>query len=491
MYRRSGYSPYGQQYGGISSSVSGIQQKQRNGSSFISGSTVALIFYTTAALLLSITAVVGVGLTTHYWMESSDQLSSDLKQLNPDNTLQFNTSLIGPNTVVQYIFPNDTGTIVLTSNNQTFSNKIIDGTNTIDKNALPDDVVFETGAQPIADKALDNTNSITIKDQSMTIEKSSGGGSFQFNASILTLPRTYSVPDTDMSLVGSNIGIASTWNYRSLGMAINYPSNASSIRLRGDSVIGINRFFQFSSDDKSAGYGGILMTGVIDLPFIAPNEITYAWVVAENALRLTMREEVGIVLPEIPMVDRTIMSFGQDKMTLHKITDSAHSSTLDPSQLTDSRNHILPDQSGTFALTSQIPPAPTTFGFMAGRVNFAVPHESWTTVTGLGPVLAGDYGAVSSASVTGVYSVAVNCEWDPTAVTPVRAIRIVNLSIIGNPYAYQSVGNGDTGNYMSASSVVRIDAGNDVVVQVYQFSTDSAPKNMPLITFSMELLREL
>jgi hypothetical protein len=268
-------------------------------------------------------------------------------------------------------------------------------------------ILLEEHAQTVSNKEIDNSNTIAVLDENLSIE--GAGGVLRFDAGDLTATRTltapnkdgviatmgdvqdlveadntfldgvftiensqdttkkamvdasgistdttrtYALPDSDMTLVGSDLsGFVHTWDYKSLGMETESAAAASFIALRGDANVGINRFFSFQSASDDSGYGGILLTGVVDEPMLSPVGVTYALVVAENSLRITKRSEDGVP-PAIPMVDNTLLSFPNDQLRLHRHTNNDHWATLVTSGLTGGRSLEFPDLSGTFALTS-------------------------------------------------------------------------------------------------------------------------------------------
>ena len=160
---------------------------------------------------------------------ATEFLDSQFAILNdPDTTKRamFDASQIDPLTNRTYAFPNLNGTLALTTGVQTISDKALDNTNSItvvdsnlaiegtaggdaalfNANALTGDQTFSfpdltgtllltDGAQTVSDKTIDNSNSITVVDSNLAVEDTAGGDSALFNANALTGDQTFSFPD--------------------------------------------------------------------------------------------------------------------------------------------------------------------------------------------------------------------------------------------------------------------------------------------------------
>lgn len=117
-------------------------------------------------------------------------------------------------------------------------------------------LVVTTGNQTLSDKTLDNTNIIMILDVNFAIENALGNQAF-FNATALTSNHVYTLPDADMTFVGRN---DTDWEILSIGMD---GGSGSFNFLNLMATTGVDRFFKFRSGGGGGGnngYSGIYLS---------------------------------------------------------------------------------------------------------------------------------------------------------------------------------------------------------------------------------------
>lgn len=247
---------------------------------------------------------------------TSEFLDSEFAILNdPDTTklARFNASLLDTNTNRTYFFPNLDGTLVLTTGNQTLSDKI-----------------------------LDNSNTIAVLDTEFTLENAAGGpgDEIQFDLSAVTAPRTISFANTDLTVVGR---VSGSWSSTSLGLSS--AGTYSDIQLGG--AQNTDRFFRF----RSGGGAPNGLAGVCLSSFDSNNWFLAADANDGGALKLFWNNSLpsadGELGDAILSVDQ-----GTKDLQLHQSGDDTVYEALDVSQLTAPRTGTFPDTDCTFLCES-------------------------------------------------------------------------------------------------------------------------------------------
>lgn len=142
----------------------------------------------TIALVDTVTAIVANATT---FLDSEFMLEN-----YPDTTkqVQFDASLIPVGTTQVYSLPDFDGKLLTVDGAQIVSKKIIDASNTIVRDSLPSDVVYELDSQNISNKTFVGPNNvIDVHSNALTI--TGPAGTSQFNTSLLTDNRVYQGPD--------------------------------------------------------------------------------------------------------------------------------------------------------------------------------------------------------------------------------------------------------------------------------------------------------
>lgn len=244
------------------------------------------------------------------------------------------------NTVVAGALPSD---VVYETGTQTISDKTLDASNTVVAGALPSDVVYETGAQTLSDKTIDNSNAITVPDGSLTIE--GGTGTFQFDGSLLTAPRQYTGPDKDGVLLMQGDAVfvdgSGAWDLESMQLVTSPTTLYQSVDLEAP-VSNSSTMFKFHSGTQ----GTYSRAG---LTFNEEGGFVEAHVYTDND-RLVFSTTIDPIVGG-DLGDR-VMSVGLDGVGIY--SGDGFRGVIRGDLITATRDLFLPDESGTFALQSDI-----------------------------------------------------------------------------------------------------------------------------------------
>lgn len=241
---------------------------------------------------------------------SSEFLDSEFGLLNdPDITklARVNLSLFDTNTNHTFFLPNLTGILLLTTGNQT-----------------------------ISDKILDNSNSVTVLDTALTIEDAGNPGSTaQFRVPNSGTQRTYTLADGSMVLVGRGTG--GLWNLESLGLT-GTANTFNAITM--NAAANIDRFFRFGS--VGSGQAGVMLSS-----FSSNNWAVLGDGSAGGDFRIYWNNSIPSANNELGDAVLSVDA-GTKDLQLHQSGDDTVYEALDVSQLTAPRTGTFPDTDCTF-----------------------------------------------------------------------------------------------------------------------------------------------
>lgn len=437
-----------------------------------------------------------------------DSTFAILNAVDTSKRAQFYAGLITSATNHTYSFPDLTGVLALIAGAQTLSDKTIDNSNSItvvdsnlaiqdtaggnsalfNANSLSGDQTFSfpdltgtfvltTGVQLIEYKTLDNTNTIIIKDNKLTIQSSSNAAATgQFTMPTTPTSHTYTFADSNYTVVGRS---GTAWDYTSLAMD-SLVDAYKDIRVVASN--GVDRFFAFRGQGPApTANAGILLSSFSTNNFMLYNQVggTFAsdFVISFNATYPTGYNELGTTALSI---DHNTLD-----LRLHKQADETIYAELDVSGLTAARTVSFQDKNCTLACISDIG-TPTGFFATGGPSipNGVATVATYTSVSGVGRNNLGSNFATGTGAftvpVTGYYSFSANAVFSTSTAGTQRTFYITingdflsGVLAVGNtaPIASASVSLANAHVYLTASQIVNTvvtqDSGSSMSVSVY------------------------
>lgn len=263
-------------------------------------------------IIATLQDVVAVAGNTSVFLDSAFRLEND-----PDTTkgAMFNLTFLTSNTNRTYWVPDLSGILVLTTGNQT-----------------------------ISDKTIDNTNAITVLDINLAIESSSSPGDLvMFDASGISTNRILTIADDDITIVGR---AGTSWSVETLGLD-GGTGTFNSIAVI--SMTQVDRFFRFRSG--GGGIGGF--SGIQLSSFDTDNWFLTADPNDGGDLKLFWNNTLPSANNELGDVILSVDDASKD-LRLHQSGDDTIYADLDVSALTAPRTASFPDTDCVFLCESAV-----------------------------------------------------------------------------------------------------------------------------------------